>query len=175
MTSVKRALLAAAVLVPAVGAAQEQQKSPFNYTYVEVSYEENEYDISGGGDTHGDGLTLSGSVELTDDWHAFAYLGNSDLDFGIDIDSWAIGAGYRYPLRNDIDIYGRVMYIDMDVDSPGPGNADEDGLGLQARIRARINNEFEVDPNPSARSKDEKRKPRVGVNQLSRCAIARGL
>ncbi len=57
----------------------------------------------------------------------------------------AIGAGYRYPLQDDVDIYGRVLYISSDVDLAGPGDADEDGLGLQVRIRYHVSNEFEVE------------------------------
>jgi hypothetical protein len=56
-----------------------------------------------------------------------------------------IGAGYRYPLNQDTDIYGRLAYIDQDIDAPGGQGGDDDGLGLQARIRHRLNQEFEVE------------------------------
>jgi hypothetical protein len=45
-------------------------------------------------------------------------LGSTDLDFNIDLDTWVIGAGYRYPLQDDLDVYGRVMFVTMDVDLP---------------------------------------------------------
>jgi hypothetical protein len=145
MNGVSRALLCTAILLPAVGAAQQSrpQSPQFSYNYVELSYDETDFDF-GGPDIDGDGLTLSGSFELTEDWHAFASYGSADLDFGIDLDTWAIGAGYVFPLREGIDIYGRVLYVDMDIDQ-GPGGADEDGLGLQARIRYRVTDEFEVE------------------------------
>ena len=143
--AVSRALLCTAILLPAVGAAQESrpQSPQFSYNYVELSYDENDYDL-GGAEIDGDGLTLSGSFELTEDWHAFASYGTADLDFGIDFDAWALGAGYVYPLRDDVDIYGRVLYVDAEFDA-GPGTLDEDGLGLQARIRYRVTDEFEVE------------------------------
>ena len=128
------ALLAGALLLPIVGAAQENQRptdSEFSYTYVEISYDEIDFDVSGVGDIDGDGLTVSGAYELTDDWHVYASYGNSDLDFGIDLDTLAIGAGYVYPLNQDVDIYGRVLYIDQEVDVPGFGDVGDDGLGLQ--------------------------------------------
>jgi hypothetical protein len=146
MNGVSRTLpLMAVLLLPAVGLAQETQIQPFNYSYVELSYDESDFDLGGGGDIDGDGLTVSGSYEINDDWHAYASYGSADLDFGIDIDTLAIGAGYRYPLQDDLDIYGRVLYISSDVDAPGPGDADEDGLGLQVRLRFRVSDEFEVE------------------------------
>lgn len=150
MNGVSRALLVPALLVPALGAAQQQPsttrpESPqFNYSYVELAYDEADFDVRGA-EIDGDGFTLSGSFEINDDWHAFAAYGNSDLDFGIDIDTWALGAGYAFPLREDVDLYGRVLYINQEIDVPGFGDADEDGLGLQFRIRALVTDELEVE------------------------------
>lgn len=141
-----RALLVTPLLWPAVSSAQDArpQEPQFNYSYVEIGYDENDYDV-GGGDIDGDGLTLSGSYEINDDWHVFASYGTSDLDFNIDIDTLAVGAGYVFPLRDDIDLYGRVLYINQDIDAPGAGDLDEDGLGLQFRIRAMVADELEVE------------------------------
>jgi hypothetical protein len=47
-------------------------------------------------------------------------------------------------LKDDIDIYARVLYVDQNVDV-GPASADDDGLGFQARIRARVTDEFELE------------------------------
>ena len=145
--AVSRALLLPAFLLPALSQAQEPatrpQSAQFNYTYVEISYDELDFDL-GPVDVDGDGLTFSGSYEINDDWHVYASYGSYDLDFGIDIDTWTLGAGYVFPLKEDIDIYGRVLYIDQSADA-GPGSADEDGLGLQARIRARVTDEFELE------------------------------
>lgn len=143
---VSRALLCAAFLLPALGQAQEAarpQSAQFNYNYVEISYDELDFDL-GPADVDGDGLTLSGSYEITDDWHIYAAYGSHDLDFGIDLDTWTVGAGYVYPLKDDIDIYGRVLYIDQSADA-GPASADDDGLGLQARIRARVTDQLELE------------------------------
>jgi hypothetical protein len=143
---VSRALLCASFLLPAFGQAQEAarpQSAQFNYTYVEISYDELDFDL-GPADIDGDGLTLSGSFELNDDWHVYTSYGSHDLDFGIDLDTWMIGAGYVYPLKDDVDIYGRVLYIDQSADS-GPASADDDGLGLQGRIRARVTDQLELE------------------------------
>ena len=145
MNGLTRALLATAVLLPAVATAQQAAPSqPLNYSYVELGYDESDFDV-GPFDIDGDGLTLSGSFELTDDWHVVASYGTADLDNGIDVDTWAVGAGYRHPLKNNVDLYGRVLYISSEADTPGPGDPDEDGLGLQLRIRARVNDDVEVE------------------------------
>ena len=141
-----RALSCAAFLLPALGEAQEAarpQSAQFNYTYAEISYDELDFDL-GPVDVDGDGLTLSGSFEINDDWHVYAAYGSHDLDFGIDLDTWTLGAGYVFPLKDDVDIYGRVLYIDQSADA-GPASADDDGLGLQARIRARLTDQFELE------------------------------
>lgn len=145
---VSRALLATALSLPAIAAAQQSSTRPqspsFDYSYVELAYDESDFEI-GNAEIDGDGFTLSGSFEINDEWHAYASYGNADLDAGIDIDTWVLGAGYVFPLRQDIDLYGRVLYVNSEVDAPGFGDADEDGLGLQARIRVLVTDELEVE------------------------------
>ena len=148
MNGVSRALLVTTALLPALSEAQEPAatrptSSQFNYSYVELGYDETEFQV-GNADIDGDGLTLSGSFEINDDWHAFASYGNADLDFGIDVDTWVLGAGYAFPLRQDVDLYGRVLYLKVDADV-GALAADEDGLGLQFRIRALVTDELELE------------------------------
>jgi hypothetical protein len=147
MISASRAWLVAAAVLPAWSMAQEPAARPqspqFNYSYVELGYDETDFDL-GPFDVDGDGLTLSGSFEINDEWHAYASYGSSDLDFGIDVDTWTLGAGYVFPLKEDVDLYGRVLYVDVSVDA-GPAAADDDGLGLQFRIRTRVTDEFELE------------------------------
>lgn len=148
MNGLSRVLLGAAALLPVAAVAQEAETRPaqpaFGYTYVEVGYAETEFDVGGPGDVDGDGLTVSGSFELNNEWHFFASYGQADLDSGFDVDTVAIGAGYVFPFKSDIDFYGRVLYIDSEVDGPGAAG-DDDGLGLQFRIRGRVNDEFELE------------------------------
>ena len=147
MNGVSRSLLVVAALLPAATQAQEATPTPpFNYTYVELGYDEAEYAVGSVEGLDGDGLTLSGSFEITEDWHAYASYNTSDLDVGLDVDTWIIGAGYRYPLRDNIDIYGRVLYLNTEADVSGvAASRDDDGLGVLARLRMRVSNEFEVE------------------------------
>jgi hypothetical protein len=148
MNGVTRALLCTAALAPAVGMAQETsntrpQSSQFNYTYVELSYDETEYDIAAA-EIDGDGFTVTGSFEINEEWHAVASYGIADLDFGIDLDTWSAGVGYVFPLREDIDLYGRVLYVNLDADL-GPFDRDDDGLALQFRVRMLVADQVEVE------------------------------
>lgn len=151
MKGFAQVVLAVAIGLPAVVMGQQQpaagrpQQPQFDYNYVEIGYDEADFDVRGAGDIDGDGLSVAGSFEINDEWHVFASYGTADLDFGIDLDRLALGAGYTFPLKQDIDLYGRVLYLDHEVDLPGPGNADDDGLGLQFRIRARVSSKVEVE------------------------------
>lgn len=150
MNGISRVVLGTAALLPFVAAAQEAKQArptqpQFEYTYVEVGYDETEFEVGGAGDIDGDAITISGSYELNDEWHLFGAYSQGDLDFGFDIDTLALGAGYVFPLQSDIDLYGRILYIDSEIDGPGPLDADDDGLGLQFRIRGRVNEELELE------------------------------
>ena len=144
MSRVSRAFLALPLVLPAVALAQQPTESQFNYTYVELAYDESDFDL-GGPELDGDGFTLSGSFQLNDDWHLYGSYGAADLDAGADVDTLAIGAGYSHALRQNVDIYGRVLYISSEADVPGPADPDEDGLGVQLRIRGRVANNADLE------------------------------
>lgn len=143
MNGVSRALVVIAAIAPGVGMAQQSARAQpdLSYTYVEATYDTNDFN-----DIDGDALTVSGSFKINRDWHVYASYSSADLDFGIDVDTLAIGAGYRYAIKNNVDLYGRVLYLNSDVHVPGPFDSDsDDGLGLQFRIRSRINQQLEVE------------------------------
>ena len=123
MNGVSRALLVAAVLLPALSSAQEASrpaKSGFDYNYAELSYDKHDVDISRAPDNiDGDGFTLSGSFKLGDDWHVYGSYATANVDFGINVDTWALGLGYSYALKPNVDLYGRALYIDQSA-SLGP-------------------------------------------------------
>jgi hypothetical protein len=149
MNGVSRGLLVAGVLsLPTLSLAQESAKPTkpqFNYTYVEIGYDKHDFDVEGAPDNiDGDGLTLSGAFALKDNWHVYGSYGNADLDFGIDLDTWVLGLGYSHPIKKDVDLYGRVLYLDTKADL-GSTSSHDDGLGIQFRIRGRVNDKIEVE------------------------------
>ncbi len=149
MNGVSRAVLVAtALLVPALSWAQQSSKpakSGFDYNYAELSYDKHDFDVDRAPDNiDGDGFTLSGSFKVAEDWHVYASYGTANLDFGIDVDTWVLGLGYNYALKPNVDLYGRVLYIDQSADANG-FSAHDNGLGLQFRIRGRVNDKVELE------------------------------
>jgi hypothetical protein len=149
MNGVLRALLVAtALLAPALSSAQQASKTPrsgFDYNYAELSYDKHDFDVSRAPDNiDGDGFTLSGSFKVAEDWHVYASYGTANLDFGIDVDTWVLGLGYNYSLKPNVDLYGRVLYVDQSA-SAGGFSAHDNGLGLQFRVRGRVNDKVELE------------------------------
>ncbi|HUO66743.1 MAG TPA: porin [Gammaproteobacteria bacterium] len=146
MNGVSRAVLVATVvLMPALSSAQQTSKSGFDYNYAELSYDKHDFDVSRAPDNiDGDGFTLSGSFKVADDWHVYASYGTANLDLGLDVDTWVLGLGYNYSLKPNVDLYGRVLYIDQSASS-GQFSAHDNGLGLQFRVRGRVNEKVEVE------------------------------
>lgn len=149
MNGISRGLLVAGVLLlPTLSMAQESArptKTQFDYSYAELGYDKADFDVADRSDTvHGDGWTISGSAQLKDNWHIYGSYGTANLDFGIDLDTWAIGLGYAYPLKKDLDLYGRVLYLDSRA-TAGPFSSHDDGLGFQFRVRSRVNDKIEVE------------------------------
>lgn len=148
MNGVSRAVLVVTVLLPALASAQQASKaatSGFDYNYAELSYDKHDFDVSRAPDSiDGDGFTLSGSFKVAEDWHVYASYGTANLDFGIGVDTWVLGLGYNYSLKPNVDLYGRVLYIDQSADL-GAFSSHDNGLGLQFRVRGRVNDKVELE------------------------------
>jgi hypothetical protein len=148
MNGVSRAVLVAAVLVlPALSSAQESSKSArsgFDYNWAQLSYDKHDIDLDRPSNIDGDGFTLSGSFKVADDWHGYGSYGTMNADFGINVDTWVLGLGYQYSLKPNVDLYGRVLYIDQSASS-GQFSEHDNGLGLQFRVRGRVNDKVEVE------------------------------
>jgi len=150
MNGVSRALIVGAALLtlPTLGMTQESgktTKSELSYTYLQVDYDSHDFDPPGPPDSiNGDGFTFSGAFQLKNNWHVYGAYGKENLDFGIDLDTWTIGLGYSYSVKENVDLYGRVLYIDASADY-GANTVHDDGLGLQFRVRSRVNDKLEIE------------------------------
>ena len=149
MTAISRGVLVAAVLLlPTLSMAQESAKptkTQFSYSYAELGYSKHDFDVENApNNIDGDEFTLSGSVQLKDNWHVYGSYGTANLDFGIDLDTWVLGLGYSYPVGKDVDLYGRVLYLDTNADL-GATSSHDNGLGFQFRVRGRVNEKIEVE------------------------------
>jgi hypothetical protein len=115
----------------------------FDYTYVEAGYVTAERDV-GPIDVDGDGLALRGSMAINDKFHGFAEYATQDLDFGVDANTFSIGAGANWSLQQDLDFVGELAWVNAEIET-GFGDADDDGLGLGAGLRARANDKIELE------------------------------
>ena len=111
------------------------------YTYVEAYYQDIELDDF---DVDGDGFAIRGSFALTDDWFMIVGYQAADFDFGADFDHAYLGAGYRTPINDRVDLFGTVSYLTADVSADGFNSIDEDGFGLAVGVRGLVTGELEL-------------------------------
>jgi len=130
-------LLGAALALLAVPAFADDLR----YTYVEVGYQDIELDDF---NADGDGFGIRGSFALTDDWFMIVGYQAADFDFGVDFDQAYLGAGYRTPINDRVDLFGTVAYLTADVSADGFGSIDEDGFGLAVGVRGLVTDQLEL-------------------------------
>ena len=109
----------------------------FSYTYAQIDYLDAELDES---NVEGDGVGLSGALAVTDLVHLYAVYQELDFDRGIDASLFEVGAGLNYALAPDLDLVGRLGYIDVDLD-----RGDDSGLTLRGTLRGRVAPSFELE------------------------------
>jgi hypothetical protein len=129
------ALLCAVALLPMAAGANGP-----DYSYVEAGYIETEVD---GTDASLDGYALRGSFALTDEWFMFA--GYTDQSFsGLDIQEYAVGVGYAWPLAAATDLYGKLSLVRAEGSFDGFSLSD-DGFAAAFGVRSRFNDRFELE------------------------------
>lgn len=138
-TSIRSLRFACAAALASAALASPALAEPPKYTYVEAGYAS--FDQDDPVDSV-DGVTLGGSLAVTDTVHVFARYLDGDADFSIggfggsvDVKQWAIGAGLNLPVATDTDFVGRLAYVKAEVDGFG-ASADGDGYALSAGLRA---------------------------------------
>lgn len=135
-----RKLLLVGTLLPLTAVAQQPDR--LNYTFVEAAYVDTRSDIGPFG-VDGDGLSLSGSLSITDSAFVFAGYDSRDHDFGLDASGYDLGAGLRWPLRRGLDLVGDISWVHVELDTPG-GDVDDDGVGFGVGLRGRVHEAIEV-------------------------------
>lgn len=160
MTVASTRSLARWLLVPLVcgGLAPAALAESPRYSYFTAAWTNTEIDGEDlGSDPEGDGLSIGGSIAVTDMFHLFAEYDDSDLDvdgvpFGFDVDvgyqTLVIGGGANFGVSDTVDIVAQLAYVDVeltvDVAGFGSGSEDESGYGLGAGVRAMVTDDFEL-------------------------------
>lgn len=112
------------------------QAQDLSYTYAELAYVQTDLDGIG---KDLEGFALRGSYEVVDNVFLYArYVDQSVSTAGRDFDvkQYGLGAGLAWSFAQNMDIYGRVGYVEAEFDGPGFGG-DDDGYELGVGIRAR--------------------------------------
>ena len=110
-----------------------------SYSYVDLDYVSS--DIEGA--PSADGFGLRGSVGFAENWFVFGEYSNQDLA-GVDIDQFAVGLGGHYGLTNEMDLVGRIGYVDAEA-SAGGISISVDGYLVSAGLRGQIGDAFELE------------------------------
>lgn len=90
-----------------------------------------------------DGFGLRGSVGFVENFFVFAEYGSQEAG-GADVDQYAVGLGGHYALAENLDLVGRLGYMNAEI-SAGPLSDDEDGYLFSAGLRGRIAPAFELE------------------------------
>jgi opacity protein-like surface antigen len=118
-------------------------QAEFNYTYVDLSFVDIEFDV-GPGSIDGDGFAVSGAYTVADGFFVGGSYNDADYDFGVDGNITRITGGYFHPLNEDLDFIATLSFVDAEV-STGPFNGSNDGLAIGGGVRYAISEDFEVD------------------------------
>ncbi len=113
----------------------------FKYTYGQVAYEDADLTV-GSVSSDGDGFSMKGAYEVPGDVFVTASYSLWDLDPGVDVDIWALGAGYHTSLRDGTDL---VIHGDFGrVKLSGVSSFGIDTWSADVGVRHRLSDEFEV-------------------------------
>jgi hypothetical protein len=111
-----------------------------SYSYVDLAYVETDID---NGPT-ADGFGLRGSIGFAEHWLAFAEYSAQSVQ-GVDIDTIAVGLGGHYGLAENLDLVGRLGYIEVDLNAGGGLNASDDGYLFDLGLRGRVGDAVELE------------------------------
>lgn len=123
-------LICVAILALPVAATAEN----FSYRYADVAHFPKAELDAAGIDDDGDGLQLRGSLPVYQNVFAFAEYQQLDLDSGIDVSRFLVGAGGHWALGPKLDLIARGGIAQYDVDF---GRFEDDDTGLFAGVRLR--------------------------------------
>ncbi|MEX2151470.1 MAG: outer membrane beta-barrel protein [Steroidobacteraceae bacterium] len=90
-----------------------------------------------------DGFGLRGSVGFAENFFVFAEYGSQEAG-SADVDQYAVGLGGHYALAENLDLVGRLGYMNAEI-SAGPFSDDEDGYLFSAGLRGHIAPGFELE------------------------------
>lgn len=110
-----------------------------SYSYLDLGYVETDIDDA----PTADGFGVRGSVGFGANWFVFGEYSSQELG-SVDIDQFAVGLGGHYGLTEEMDLVGRVGYVDAEA-AVGPFSVSVDGFLVSAGLRGQIGDAFELE------------------------------
>jgi hypothetical protein len=129
-------LLALAVALSPMAATAQTSGSSMSYSYIDAAYVATDVDALS---KDLDGWLLRGSFEPVENLFVYGRYDDQSVTIrGVDaeVQTWALGVGYAFPLADTVDLYGKAGYVSADA-SVGPFDEDDDGYELGVGLRAR--------------------------------------
>ncbi len=115
-----------------------------SFNFFQAGYQAVDLDVGGGQDVDGDGWTLGGSYELSDEWFVYAGYSDTGFDFRVDLTQLQAGVGWKSDISNNTNVFARASYVNAEVDAPGFNSFDESGFGLGVGIRSNVTDLIEL-------------------------------
>jgi len=134
--------LVTAATILALSTAASADTPSYNYAtlgWQKVSLDDGPFDVDG------DGLGIGGSFEVADNWHVVGGYSSIGFDFGIDLNSLSIGAGYHTAISDTTSAYANVLWVNSEVEVSGGPSFDDDGFGLGIGLRSNITDRVELE------------------------------
>lgn len=138
----QRYLMLVALLVgTATASAQQREPLPeLSYNYLQAGYQRISLDV---GDD-GNGAAIGGALEFGENLYGFVSYGTASFDFGIDLNSLSIGAGYHTPISRSTDAFVTLAYVDADASADGFQSIGDNGFGATLGVRGMLNPRLEL-------------------------------
>lgn len=113
-----------------------------NFNYLQGSYGRVDLDDSVL-DVDGDGLGVSASFEVDDNFHIFGEYQTADMNFDVDLTIIELGVGYHTDISPHMDVFANLGYVDIEADA-GIGSADESGFSMGIGLRGAVSEAVEL-------------------------------
>lgn len=121
------------------------QAADFNYNYLQLSYEDAEFDFAAGSGISKpevDGFGLVGSAAITDNIFLTGTFSTWDGDYSVDADTWMLGGGYHSSLMPNTDLVLEASLGNLDM--AGITSKDFDIWSISGGLRHMVNPQLEI-------------------------------
>ena len=115
----------------------------FSYNYIQASYASIDIDVLGT-NVSGNGVSISGSFDLSENLAFDAEYSSTSYDFGIDSTGLDFGVTFHTPIAPKADFTAGLGFVKSEVTAPGFSD-DDTASFLDVGIRNKINDTMEVE------------------------------